>query len=169
MIPKSILLITLLYVTIFSNAQEFSGAFIMSSVGLIDNFSNNSMAVTFSNSSSCLNIQNGVAILKGERGTDLFLTNCVEGIKFNKLGIKLFPNPVHESSKVKFINTPTLTDQFSISIWSVEGVKLISTIVTGFELFQGKIIDFSKLPNGSYIIQIESDKYIDALKVIKVK
>jgi hypothetical protein len=38
---------------------------------------------------------------------------------------------------------------------------------TGFEIFQGKQIDFGSLSIGSYVIQIESEKFIEALKFIK--
>ena len=150
-------------------AQELTGAFIMSSVGSIQNFSNNSMAVTFSSSSNCLNLQNGTAVLTGERGTGLFATNCIVNTKYNTLGIKLFPNPVIASTKIKFINTPPLNDQFNISIWGADGFKITSGKATGYELFQGMTLDFSMLQAGSYIIQIESGKYSDALKFIKAK
>lgn len=150
-------------------AQELSGAFIMSSVGSIQNFANNSMAVTFNSSSNCLILQNGSTVLTGERGTGLFATNCLVNTKFNTLGIKLYPNPVIARTKIKFINTPPLNDQFNISIWGAEGFKITSGKATGYELFQGMTLDFSVLQAGSYIIQIESEKYSDALKFIKAK
>jgi hypothetical protein len=53
-------------------AQQLTGAFIMSSVGGLQNMSNNSMAVTFSSSATCLNVQNGTAVLTGDRGTGNF-------------------------------------------------------------------------------------------------
>ena len=149
------------------HAQELTGAFIMSSVGGLQNMSNNSMAVTFSSSATCLNVQNGTAVLTGDRGTGSFAINCEVNTIFNSLGIKLFPNPVGANTKVKFINTPKLTDQFSISVWNAEGFQISSSKATGYELFQGKGMDFSSLIAGSYIIQIESEKYRDALKFIK--
>jgi hypothetical protein len=150
-------------------AQELSGAFFMSSVGSIQNFSNNSMAVTFSSSSNCLNLQNGTAVLTGERGNGIFATNCIVNTKYNSLGIKLYPNPVITTTKIKFINTPPLNDQFNISIWGADGFKITSGKATGYELFQGMTLDFSMLQAGSYVIQIESKNYSDALKFIKAK
>jgi len=149
------------------HAQELTGAFIMSSVGGLQNMSNNSMAVTFSSNAACLNVQNGTAVLTGDRGTGNFAINCEVNTIFNSLGIKLYPNPVGANTKVKFINTPKLTDQFSISLWNAEGFQITNSKATGYELFQGKGMDFSRLMPGSYIIQIESDKYRDALKFIK--
>jgi hypothetical protein len=148
-------------------AQLLTGAFIMSSVGGLNNMSNNSMAVTFSSSATCLNVQNGTAVLTGDRGTGSFSVNCDVKTKYNTLGIKLYPNPVVAMTKIKFINTPPLNDQFNISIWGADGFKITSGRATGYELFQGMPLDFSMLQAGSYIIQIESDKYTDALKFIK--
>jgi len=148
-------------------AQQLTGAFIMSSVGGLNNMSNNSMAITFSSNATCLNVQNGTAVLTGDRGTGSFAVNCEVNTIFNSLGIKLFPNPVGANTKVKFINTPPLADQFTISVWNAEGFQITNSKATGYELFQGKGMDFSSLIAGSYIIQIESEKYRDALKFIK--
>ena len=148
-------------------AQQLTGVFIMSSVGGLNNMSNNSMAVTFSSSATCLNVQNGTAVLTGNRGTGSFAINCDVDTKFNTLGIRLYPNPVTTNTNVKFINTPPLADQFTISVWNSEGFKISSAKATGYEIFQGKGMDFSSLIAGSYIIQIESEKYRDALKFIK--
>jgi len=169
---KNILVITFIAVIELAfprslHAQELTGAFIMSSVGGLQNMSNNSMAVTFSSSATCLNVQNGTAVLTGDRGTGSFAVNCEVNTIFNSLGIKLFPNPVGANTKVKFINTPPLADQFTISVWNAEGFQITNSKATGYELFQGKGMDFSSLIAGSYIIQIESDKYRDALKFIK--
>ena len=148
-------------------AQQLTGAFIMSSVGGLNTMSNNIMAITFSSSATCLNVQNGTAVLTGDRGTGNFAINCEVNTIFNSLGIKLYPNPVGASTKIKFINTPPLTDQFTISVWNSEGFKISSAKATGYEIFQGKGMDFSSLIAGSYIIQIESEKYRDALKFLK--
>ncbi|NQW79149.1 MAG: T9SS type A sorting domain-containing protein [Chitinophagaceae bacterium] len=162
--------IILLFVVAFSQslkAQQMTGTFIMSSVGGIQNVSNNSMAITFNSSATCLNVQTGAAVLTGDRGTGNFAINCEVNAVFNSLGIKLYPNPVGANTKVKFINTPPLNDQFSISIWNAEGQQVGSVKATGFEIFQGKQIDLGSLSVGSYVIQIESEKYIDAIKFIK--
>jgi hypothetical protein len=148
-------------------AQLLTGTFIMSSVGGIENVSNNSMAISFISSSTCLNVQNGTAVLTGDRGTGNFAINCEVKTMFNSLGIKLYPNPVIATTKIKFINPPPLNDQFNISIWGADGFKITSGKASGFELFQGVPLDFSMLQAGSYIIQIESEKYRDAFKFIK--
>ena len=144
------------------------GAFIMSSVGTLQNMSNNIMAVSFKSNATCLNIQNGTAVIIGERGTGSFTTNCEVNTQFNLLGIKLYPNPAINSTRVKFINPPPLNDQFTISVWNLEGYMFTSAKAIGYELFQGFPLNLSMLPVGNYIIQIESEKYRDALKFIKV-
>ena len=151
------------------NAQQLNGVFIMSSVGGLNNMSSNSMAVTFSSNTNCLNVQNGAAVLTGDRGLGAFSVNCEVKTKINTLGIKLYPNPVISLTKIKFINTPPLNDQFNISIWGTDGFKITNGKATGYELFQGMPLDFSMLQAGTYIIQIESEKYTDALKFIKAK
>jgi hypothetical protein len=125
------------------------------------------MAVTFNSSTTCFNVQNGAAVLTGDRGTGIFSVNCEVKAKFNTLGIKLYPNPVVAVTKIKFINTPPLNDQFNISIWGTDGFKITSGKATGYELYQGMPLDFSMLQPGTYLIQIESEKYTDALKFIK--
>ena len=164
---KHIIIIIALAFPQMLKAQNLSGAFIMSSVGTLQNMSNNSMAINYSSSATCLNVQNGTAVLTGNRGTGSFAINCDVDTKFNTLGIRLYPNPVTTNTKVKFINTPPLTEQFSITVWSAEGFKVSTTKATGYEIFQGKQMNFSSIGTGTYIIQIESEKYRDALKFIK--
>jgi len=167
-----VLLLSILMITSKSmilHAQEKNGAFIMSSVGVINNFSNNSMALTFSSISNCLNVQNGAAVLTGDRGNGLFAANCETITKINSLGIQLLPNPVSDFTKVKFMNTPPLYDNFIITILGLDGSRITNISATGYELFQGKQINLSSLSSGTFFIQIESSKYIDAIKFIKVK
>jgi hypothetical protein len=170
---KSILLCSvILWVLAFPQsvkAQELSGAFIMSSVGSIPNFSNNSMPIAFTSNSSCFTLQNGVAVLIGQRGSGFFATSCIVSTKYNTLGVHLFPNPVSANTKVKFQFAPPLNDDFTISIWNMKGIRLSAIKSTGYEIFQGKLMDFSALPTGTFILQIESQNYSDALKFIKAK
>jgi hypothetical protein len=149
------------------NAQQLNGVFIMSSVGGLNNMSSNSMAIAFNSNTTCFNVQNGAAVLSAPRGAGVFSVNCEVNTKFNTLGIKLYPNPVIATTKIKFINTPPLNELFSISIWGTDGFKITSGKATGYEIFQGMPLDFSLLQAGTYIIQIESEKYTDALKFIK--
>ena len=160
-----LLLATTLTVTQKAHAQ--SAAFVMSSVGMIANTSSNVAAVNFKSSATCLDVQSGVAVLNGTRANGQFAINCEVTMKFNTLGIKLFPNPVSTTAKVKFANTPPLTETFNLSIWSTEGGLISTRKETGYNLFQGMTLDLSGLNSGTYVLKIESDNFVDAIKFIK--
>ena len=160
-----LLVATTLTITQSANAQ--SAAFVMSSIGMIANTSSNVAAVNFKSSATCLDVQSGVAVLNGTRANGQFAINCEVTMKFNTLGIKLFPNPVSTTAKVKFANTPPLTETFNLSIWSTEGGLISTRKETGYNLFQGMTLDLSGLNSGTYVLKIESDNFVDAIKFIK--
>ena len=139
----------------------------MSSVGIIGNTNSNATAISFKSVANCLDVQTGIAVLNGSRANGQFVTNCDVNVKFNTLGIKLYPNPVLSTTKIKFINTPPLTENFNISVWTMEGGILFSRKETGYNIFQGVMVDVGMLIAGSYILKIESANYADAIKFIK--
>jgi len=146
---------------------QSSANFMMSSVGSIPGTSNTGMAIQFNSINTCLNVQNGVAVFNGVRGSGQFAINCEVTLKINSLGIKLYPNPVNITTKVKFINTPPLTENFNLTVWTTEGVLQSTKKESGYNLFQGINLDVSALGSGSYVLKIESQNYFDALKFIK--
>jgi hypothetical protein len=161
----------LIFFSIFNfaiHAQTVSNIFISSNGGF-KNMQSSGLPVQFKSTASCLSVQNGVAVLYGERGNGEFAFNCEVSLKFNTLGIKLFPNPVisNNSTKVKFINTPPLTETFNLSIWSTNGLFIISKKETGYNIFQGINLDLGNIIAGSYVLKIESSNYFDAVKFIK--
>lgn len=149
------------------DAQELKGAFIMSSVGGIQNASNNVMAFHFNSNSECLTLQNGSAVLIGERATGTFVIYCDKISKIHTLGIKVYPNPVASFAQVKFIKTPLLNEIFTYSIWTANGSKVKSGNATGAEIFKGLTLDMRTESSGVYIIRIESPTSSDVLKFIK--
>jgi hypothetical protein len=146
---------------------QSSASFMMSSMGSIPGASNTGMAIQFNSIATCLNVQNGVAVLNGVRGSGQFAINCEVILKINSLGIKLYPNPVNTTTKVKLVNTPPLTETFNLSVWTTEGALLSTRKESGYNLFQGINLDVSALGSGSYVLKIESENYVDALKFIK--
>ena len=146
---------------------QSSASFMMSSMGSIPGASNTGMAIQFNSIATCLNVQNGVAVLNGVRGSGQFAINCEVTLKINSLGIKLYPNPVNTTTKVKLVNTPPLTETFNLSVWTTEGALLSTRKESGYNLFQGINLDVSALGSGSYVLKIESENYVDALKFIK--
>jgi hypothetical protein len=140
---------------------------VMSSIGMMGNASSTISALNFRSSTTCIDVQSGVAVLNGKRGNGQFAMNCEVTMKINSLGVRLFPNPVNHITKIKFNNTTPLTETFSLSIWTTEGALIRSQKETGYNLFQGLNIDLSGLTNGAYILKIESQNYMDAIKFIK--
>jgi hypothetical protein len=127
-------------------AQLLTGTFIMSSVGGIENASNNSMAITFISSATCLNVQNGTAVLTGDRGTGNFAINCEVKTMFNSLGIKLYPNPATESIVVQTLDA---NNNSLVSLIDITGKQLSESV---FE--NGKAtFNISKLENGIYFVK----------------
>lgn len=168
----STIILTILFINLFPQgikAQSISGPYILSSIGTIQNLSNNSMPINFASNLNCLQVNNGASLFVGKVSDGNFNPNCIVNARFNTLGIHIFPNPVSDYAKIKFTNTPPLTDLFSVSVWSVGGVQLQNFKHIGFELKQGKTIDFTMLGSGTYIIQIESSNSFDAIKLIKIK
>jgi hypothetical protein len=88
-------------------------------------------------------------------------------MQYNTLGIKLFPNPVSSNTKVKFVNTPPLTETFNLSIWTAEGNLINTRKELGYNLFQGLTLDLGGLTSGTYVLKIESTQFVDAIKFIK--
>lgn len=163
-IKLGILIVGIFYL-LQSKAQ--SPVFVMSSIGNMPGTTSSISAINFKSNAACLDVQNGVAVLKGNRNTGEFVINCEVTMKFNSLGIKLFPNPVNGSTNVKFVNAPPLTETFNLTIWSTDGAMINSKKETGFNLFQGLIMDLSGLAPGSYVLKIESNNFVDAIKFIK--
>jgi len=159
---KYILLLFIVLKCATANAQ-----IVMSSIGMMGNASSTISALNFKSIASCIDVQSGVAVLNGARGNGQFAMNCEVTMKINSLGVRLFPNPVNHFSKIKLNNTPPLTETFSLSIWTTEGALIRSQKETGYNLFQGLNIDLSELTNGAYILKIESQNYMDAIKFIK--
>jgi len=164
------LVLALFIFNLIENAQaQTAPAFMMSSMGSIAGSSNTGLAIQFNSITTCLNIQNGVAVLNGERGNGQFAMNCEVSLKINSLGVKLYPNPVNTFAKVKLNNTPPLTEIFSLTIWTAEGVLISTRKEMGYNLFQGIEIDLNTMTAGTYVLRIESTNYVDAIKFIKAK
>lgn len=159
--------ITLFFLCAIHLVNAQTGLFVMSSVGAMPGTASNGLAINFNSIAACIDVQTGVAVLNGARGNGQFAINCEVTMKFNSLGIKMFPNPVNNATKVKFNNTPPLTETFNLTIWTTEGMLVKTQKETGYNLFQGLNMDLSALIAGTYVLKIESAGYMDAIKFIK--
>lgn len=161
------LLLFLLSLTFTLNLNAQHSIFMMSSIKNLSGSTSSVSAVNFKSNAACLDVQTGLAVLSGERNNGEFNINCEVKIKFNSLGIKLFPNPVNNITKVKFSNNPPLSEVFNLSIWTTEGTIITTKKESGYNLFQGLTLDLSALAPGSYFLKIESNSFVDAIKFIK--
>lgn len=158
----AILMIITLLMYATTNAQV-----IMSSIGMMGAASSTMSSLNFKSNTACIDVQSGLAVLNGIRGNGEFAFNCEVTMKFNSLGIKLFPNPVNSNTRVKFVNAPPLTEQFNLQVYTTEGQFISSKKESGYNLFQGINLDLGGLTTGTYILKITSTEFVDAIKFIK--
>jgi hypothetical protein len=151
----------------YLQTQAQTGQFMMSTFGALPGTASNGSAIQFNSITACIDVQTGIAVMNGPRGNGQFALNCEVTMRINSLGVRLFPNPVNHFAKIKLNNTPPLTENFNLSIWTAEGMLIRTQKETGYNLFQGLTIDLSGLTNGTYILKIESPAYVDAIKFIK--
>ena len=155
------------------DAQQQGGAFIMSSVGSLTNMSNNSMSVTFNSSAACLNIQNGTAVIIGDRGVGSFAINCDVTTHFNTLGIKMYPNPVKNELYINILHANKGNDM--IELLDEKGVKLKEKIVVYNGMGALEIWNLAGLKAGQYFVNIRHTHPVTgrlikkgAFKILKV-
>lgn len=158
-------LCTLVFICLTSkiNAQNF----INSSIARMNGKANSSLAIQFKSIDKCIDIQNGVAVLNGERINGIFYINCKEEHTFNKLGLKFYPNPVYNMAKLQILHPPLNNEEFTISAWSTLGIKTFLKKETVENLYRGITINMSSLSAGPYVLVVESNKFLDAIKFIK--
>lgn len=152
----------MLFVSIDSMGQ--SG---VSSIGSIGGSVANVSAINFNSIATCIDIKSGITVLTGKRASGEFAINCEVSMQYNSLGVKMFPNPVQAQAKVKATQTPPLNETFNLTIINANGAVLNTRKETGYNLFQGLTIDLSSLPAGTYVLKIDSKKFVDIVKFIK--
>jgi len=153
-----------MFACVVSFAQQ---GVVVSSIGNFAGTTSSISAIQFKSISTCIDVQSGMAVLTGKRTAGDFAINCEVSLKYNSLGVRMFPNPVQAQAKVKATNTPPLNETFNLTVWSADGVLLSSRKETGYNLFQGLTIDLSTLKSGTYVLKIDAPKFADVVKFIK--
>jgi hypothetical protein len=153
-----------MYVCNVSYAQQ---SVIVSSIGNFAGTTSSISAIQFKSISTCIDVESGMAVLTGKRAAGEFAINCEVSLKYNSLGVRMFPNPVQAQAKVKATNTPPLNETFNLTVWTADGVLINSRKETGYNLFQGLTIDLSNLKSGTYVLKIDAPKFVDVVKFIK--
>lgn len=141
--------------------------FVFSSVGNFSNANIVSAPVQFKSVNNCIDVQTGMAILKGERAQGIFVVNCALEEDFSHLGLRLYPNPVTANSILRLIYTPQLTKLFKVQVWTEEGKLIQTRSETGYSLYQGIKMNLSHLHAGGYILMVESEKQREYIKFLK--
>lgn len=159
--------IFILFLIVFMLSAKAQAQIVMSSIGTMGAASGTVSALNFKSNATCIDVQSGVAVLSGTRGSGEFAFSCEVVMNYNSLGIKLFPNPVNSSTKVKFVNAPPLTEVFNLQVFTAEGQFVSSKKETGYNLFQGITFDLGSLTSGTYVLKITSTQFTDAIKFIK--
>lgn len=164
MLDKIKITVIVAFLFIAFNARAQQG---ISSIGNIGGTTANISAINFNSISTCIDVKSGIVVLTGKRASGYFAINCEVSMQYNSLGVKLFPNPVQNSTKVKSTNTPPLNEVFNLTIVNVSGAIISTRKETGYTLFQGLTLDLSSLQSGTYVLKIDSPKFIDVVKFIK--
>ena len=160
--------IIVLFIGMFACTVSFAQqGVVVSSIGNLQGTTSSISAIQFKSISTCIDVQSGMAVLTGKRATGDFAINCEVSLKYNSLGIRMFPNPVQAQAKVKATNTPPLNETFNLTVWSSDGVLINSRKETGYNLFQGLTIDLSNLKSGTYVLKIDAPRFVDVVKFIK--
>lgn len=143
--------------------------FIISGMATFTGISSNATSINFKSNANCIDVQSGVAVLKNTINLGQFVINCKENQQFNQLGLRMFPIPVVANAKIRFTNTPPLTEKFTLSIWDIEGRLMMDRTETGYQIYQGLTLNLTYLIPGNYVFKITSSQYVDAIKFVKVK
>ena len=160
----SILVLVYLLVPYHSYCQNPS--FIMSSVGNLGNNIGLVSSIHFMSDAKCIEVQSGLPTLTVIPNNKTFIIDCDVKVDFNQLALSVYPNPASENAHIKFNLSPPLTEIFDVSLWNAHGGIILSRKETGYNLFQGILLNVSGLQTGIYVIRIESEHYLDALKFI---
>jgi len=161
---KIIVLFIGMFISTVSYAQQ---GVVVSSIGNFGGTTSSISAIQFKSISTCIDVESGMAVLTGKRAAGDFAINCEVSLKYNSLGVRMFPNPVQAQAKVKATNTPPLNETFNLTVWSADGVLLSTRKETGYNLYQGLTIDLSTLKSGTYVLKIDAPKFEDVVKFIK--
>ncbi|MEI7589556.1 MAG: T9SS type A sorting domain-containing protein [Chitinophagia bacterium] len=148
-------------------AAQLKASYLISSIGSKNTFVNNISSIQFKSIPNCIDVQTGINALQTNIGKDNFVINCSIDLNINTLGLKFYPNPVINNAKVKFIGTPPLKSIFNLYIYTTTGELILSRKESGYNIFQGILLNLSFLSQGAYFIQIESLYTLDIVKFIK--
>lgn len=167
MIMKKLFIYLFLFAIHFKTNSQ-APAFMLSSIGPSSvTGAPMATAINFSSINNCIDVKTGLVVLNGIRNSGEFALSCEISLQINQLGIKMFPNPVETTTKIKLTKNPVMNQYFNVSILNTEGFQIKTFKELGANLFQGITIDLSFLNAGTYVLKVTSEQYIDVVKFIK--
>lgn len=146
-------------------AQSIS--FQINSIGNTPNMTVSSLSFQLEQIANCLFVGNGLSIYQTSLSNAPFKMDCIVPIKFDRLGLKIFPNPIGNGPKIQFLQKNLSNTLFNIRFYNVEGKMVLEQSKTGFELSSGGILNTTSLFAGNYIVQVLSANSVDLIQVIK--
>ncbi|MEN9696646.1 MAG: hypothetical protein RLZ56_67 [Bacteroidota bacterium] len=163
-----ILFILSILCLVHASTKAQSNHFTMSSVGFMGNIATNSETIQFNRTKNCLFVENGLSLANLQKTGNKFVMGCPTGLQFNTLGLKFYPNPVYTNAHLRLQNKPPINSLFTLSIWTIDGHIVNSSKIASNELVYGTILQLSYLEAGSYILKLETNQFVDAIKFVKL-
>lgn len=160
--------ICLILILPFLHLSVCAQGFMMSSAGMLPGTSSNSMPISFKSISNCINVESGIMTYASTKGFGVFLIDCEIKHHFNCMGLRLYPNPVKNTTTLKFMHPPAFSEIFKISVWDINGTMIFTRKESGYNIFSGVLLNLTNFSSGDYVLQVEGAAYLDAIKFIKI-
>lgn len=154
--------------TLFVSAQERLFYSVSTTGRLSTGWSTSSLPVQFNKSNDCLQLNSGMVVYAGTRGTQSFVMTCRAVNNDSAIALAFFPNPTSSYSRLLSSSLLRNEQQLNISVIDVKGRVVIQQFRTAIDLFTGIIIDVQTLIPGSYFLHVKGRFYNEVIPFIKM-
>lgn len=127
-----------------------------------------SNALSFNKSADCVQLNTGLSIYIGVKGTKEFEINCIGSPANNLIELKLFPNPTQLESKLKSSALLSNSPLLELTVIDALGRTVMVSTITSVSLYAGASLNFSAFPSGNYFLRIHSDSFHRVIPFIKL-
>lgn len=168
MVKNLLFIFALILISANTVSAQLNTPYQFSSIGTLDGFENsNSSPINFQSQSNCLQVENGLPVFLAERNTGLFASACRESIAQPQLQMIMYPNPAVERTLLRTMIKPEYAGSFQVTVVNMSGIVLQTQKATAQQIFDGIMLDVSRLQKGVYTVLIESDTYKEHVNFIK--
>lgn len=154
--------------TLFVSGQERLFYSVSTTGRLSTGWSTSSLPVQFNKSNDCLQLNSGMVVYAGTRGTQSFVMTCRAVNNDSAIELAFFPNPTSSYSRLLSSSLLRNEQQLNISVIDVKGRVVIQQFRTAIDLFTGIIIDVQTLIPGSYFLHVKGRFYNEVIPFIKM-